>query len=78
MGVEKYSKEAPFEDPIVRCCECNKIVIKLKLKEQGMCPYCGNRRVRNVLTMSDEEMTKLKDQGVDTAFIALFEGVEDE
>ena len=74
---KKYDTEGPFDDPIVRCCDCSKIVTRVAIKKFGSCPHCGNRRVRNVLAMTEEEMNKLKDQGVDPVFIALFEGVED-
>lgn len=74
----KYSKDGPFDDPVVRCCDCSKLVPKAQIKKHGMCLGCGNRRVRNVQTLSESEMAELKAKKVDPVFLALFEGIEDE
>lgn len=76
MSIPKYDKAAPFNDPIVRCDSCHKVVVRQHLHIMGSCPYCGNRKVRNVLTMTEEEMHQLKKWQVDPEFIALFEGIE--
>ena len=75
MEKPNYDKDGPFGDPIVRCTECQKIVYRDTIKVMGMCS-CGNRRVRNVLTLSEDEMADLKEKGIDPEFLALFEGVE--
>lgn len=72
-----YDKDGPFEDPIIRCTECSGIVHRTQIRKFGSCPKCGNRRVRNVLSLSEEEMAKLKEEGVDPGFLILFEGVDD-
>ena len=56
-GMEKYHKDKPFMDPVLRCDSCSRIVLRSKVHELGMCT-CGNRRVRNVLTLeSDPEQS---------------------
>lgn len=70
---EKYSKDAPFDDPVVRCTECQRLVHREEVAEVGCCPGCGNRRMRNVLAMSGEEMSALSVRGIDPDFLALFE-----
>jgi len=74
--MEKYREDGPFDDPIVRCCECSEIVTREQIKNHGMCE-CGNRRVRNVNSLNGAEMEKMKENGVDPDFIKLFEGVPD-
>lgn len=74
---QKYSNDGAFDDPVVRCCECSSIILREQIQRSGGCPYCGNRRVRNVLNMTGVEMAGLKEKGIDEAFIALFEGVSD-
>ena len=68
-----YDADGPFNDPIVRCCDCQTMIFRTTLQKQGCCPKCGIRRVKNVLTLSSEEIDKLNKKGVDPAFIALFE-----
>lgn len=68
----KYSIDAPFCEPIVRCDACQQINFLDKVKQKGGCHYCGNNRVKNVLTMTPDEMRKIKDE-VDPEFLALFE-----
>lgn len=72
-----YEKDGQFDDPVVRCCDCKMVIHRNTVKTLGMCPSCGNRRVRNVLTLSEKEMEDLKEKGVDPEFLGLFEGVED-
>jgi predicted RNA-binding Zn-ribbon protein involved in translation (DUF1610 family) len=75
--MEKYSKDGEFTDPIVRCTECQGIIFREKLQTIGMCPKCGNRRVRNVLTMNEKELAFVKEKGIDPDFLKLFEMVEE-
>ncbi len=72
-----YDKDGPFGDPIVMCCDCNKIIYKAQIKKMGMCPGCGNKRVRNVQVMSEEEMAELKFRKVDPKFLELFGEVDE-
>jgi hypothetical protein len=76
MQLNKYDRDGSFNDPIVRCCDCQAIISRETIRDAGCCPQCGNRRVRNVLAMNEEEMDKLKENNIDPEFIALFEGVE--
>jgi Zn finger protein HypA/HybF involved in hydrogenase expression len=76
----KYSKDGPFVEPVVRCDKCNEIVQVQILKRLGMCPHCSNTRVRNVRTLSEEEVKRVQgwvDIGeVDPDWIKLFEPQE--
>ena len=71
----KYSKDGAFNDPVVRCDSCGKIVNMIALKEMGCCPYCGNRKVRNVMQFTGEELDKMREWKIDPEFVALFEQV---
>jgi len=57
--VMKYDKEAPFEDPVVRCDACKKIVRMTDLRKLGMCS-CGNRKVRAMLAFNFWEYLKMR------------------
>lgn len=78
LSTGKYGAKTQqdFPDPIVRCDSCQAIVYRKHLHKLGCCPECGNRRVRNVLTLKPKEMKRLKKDGVDPEFLSLFEGVE--
>lgn len=70
--MNKYDKDAPFTDPVVRCDSCSKIVQTKTLRELGCCPNCGNRKVRNLTVFNSEELTQMKDWGVDPEFLNIF------
>lgn len=72
----KYTREGPFVDPVVRCDACNKVVVREDVLKVGGCPSCGNRRVREVSTLTGEEVAKLREWDVDPAFLDSFEEVE--
>ena len=72
-----YSKDGPFKDPIVRCDSCRKIVQVKVLKKIGKCP-CGNLRVKNLQTLTEEEMEKCKSWGIDPVFLGLFTPVDED
>jgi hypothetical protein len=74
--MEKYDKDAPFADPVVRCDSCSQIVLVETLKKLGMCK-CGNRKVRALQTLTGEEKAQAIAWGVDPDFLALFEEVSD-
>ena len=76
--IGKYDKDGPFNDPVIRCCDCQALIYRTVLRDKGTCPKCGNRRVRNVLAMSDEEMVALKRDEVDPEFLALFQEKEND
>ena len=75
MSVDKYGKDAPFCDPVVRCDSCSKIIQTATLRQLGMCS-CGNRKIRNLQTFTPEEMQQMETWGVDPDFFAMFQGVE--
>lgn len=70
---QKYGKDAPFADPVVRCDGCRDLIFMDKLRKLGHCPHCGNRKVREVRFLNHSEMTVLKASGVDPDFLAIFE-----
>lgn len=73
---EKYSADGPFQEPLVRCDSCVKLILVPTLHKKGMCPHCGNTRMRNIRTLSEEEMTQvhkfIKDGEVDQEWVDLF------
>lgn len=73
----KYGKEAPFNDPVVRCDSCKNLIFTDKLKKIGKCPHCGNRKVREVRHLTESEMHVLHGSDIDPDFIAMFAPVED-
>lgn len=73
----RYSRDAPFDDPVVRCCECQTLNLMRDLQRDGCCRKCGTRRVRNVLTFDYEEMQWMRERNVDSEWLALFEVTAD-
>jgi len=66
--------ENTFEDPVVRCVDCQRLIFHDEIQKFGLCPDCGTRKVRNVLTLRQGEYDALKAKGHD-GFLAKFEGV---
>lgn len=71
----KYSDDGKFEDPIVRCDSCNKLIDRAGLLQVGMCPHCGHRKVRKVLQFAESEIQWAR-ENLDPEFMALFEEVD--
>lgn len=67
---EKFGKDAPFADPVVRCGECRGLVKTEYLRKNGTCA-CGNRKVYEVKTLKDDEIRKLRAEFPD--FCEVFE-----
>lgn len=67
-----YSKDDPFHDPVVRCDSCKQLLFVADLKKTGKCE-CGNRKVRNVLSLSFWEIVRAKTRKIDPEFLRLFE-----
>jgi len=74
--MKKYSKEGPFEDPIMRCDSCQALIKRDSIQHLGMCSECGNKRFRNVLILTEEEQGKLVGMGIDPEWLNLFAPVE--
>lgn len=68
-----YGKDGAFNDPVVRCDKCNKILLLEQIKREGSCPWCGARRIRNLLNMTGEEFSQMKTWAVPEEFLALFQ-----
>ena len=76
MSEGKYSKDGPFNDPVLRCDSCGKLLFKEDVLKVGSCIDCGSRKVRNVQTLKPEEIADMEHRAVDPDFIDLFEAVE--
>ena len=78
-ALDKYSKDGPFNEPLVRCDSCAELILTSDLRKRGMCE-CGNTRVRNVLTVKEKEMPilqKLADDGkLDPDWLTMWEAKE--
>ena len=72
--MDKYDKDAPFADPVVRCDSCAKIVQTTELRRLGCCPNCGNRKVRNVLVFNEADLAQMKEWNIDPEFLSKFTG----
>lgn len=79
-------------EPILRCDACESLVHRKYLSAKGMCK-CGNRRVTNIKSLSEEEHKGLLDGSWNIGlsketymhekvsieeFASLFEGVEED
>jgi len=67
-----------FNEPVLRCDSCNKIVLKTVITKLGLCNHCGNKRFRPVDVISDLELMQIKKLDGAEAFLKLFEEVPDE
>ena len=56
-----YLKDGPFCEPVIRCDGCGKLILHEAVKNIGSCPLCGNTRVRNVRTFTEEEAIQVKE-----------------
>ena len=70
-----YGDKDKFQDPVLRCDSCNKLVLSKDLFRLGVCPECGNRKVRKVLLFKEEEFVWMREQGIDPEFFKEFESV---
>lgn len=77
---QKYAKDGPFAEPLVRCDSCQRLLFVQELREHGMCAHCGHTRVRNVRAMSDEDMAQAKEWvshgKLDSQWVELFEATQ--
>ena len=66
----------PFNDPVVRCTQCMDIIERMTLRKIGMCPRCGCRKVKEILTLTKEEINWLNKKKY-TDFTSQFKQEED-
>jgi rRNA maturation endonuclease Nob1 len=59
-------------EPVYRCDACSKLVLIAALHSRGMCPECGNKRMRNVQAFNDDERAQMTEWGLDD-FLKEFE-----
>ena len=64
-------------DPVLRCDSCQQLAKLEALHELGCCPKCGNKRMRSVNILNENEKAKVSEWGFDE-FLAAFEAVPDE
>lgn len=62
-------------DPVLRCDSCQEIVKLDTLHSLGMCPKCGNKRMRSVTVLSVKEKQKVAEWGYEE-FLTEFEPKE--
>ena len=67
-----------FNEPVLRCDSCNKIVSKGTITALGLCNHCGNKRFRPVDVIGELELMQIKKLDGSEAFLELFEEVPDE
>jgi len=56
-----------FNDPVVRCVDCQRVVSRSEIHVFGMCPGCGTKRVKNVLLLTQDEMEVVEEKFPDFA-----------
>ena len=55
--------EEGFTDPVVRCDSCQALLKRETLHKHGRCTKCGNRRIRNLTVLSEEETKQMEEWG---------------
>ena len=71
--MEKYGKDLVFNDPVLRCDKCKKLILRSDLTTSGMCSGCGNRKVGNVMGFGLFEYLKMRFWWkVDPDFLKIF------
>ena len=58
--MDKYGKDMAFSDPVLRCDNCNKLILKLDLSKNVVCLNCGNRKMRNLMGFGLFEYLKMR------------------
>jgi predicted RNA-binding Zn-ribbon protein involved in translation (DUF1610 family) len=71
-----YSLDGPFNDPVVRCDSCNKLVLTENIRRFGKCPECGRNKFWNLRSFSSKERAWMIEKDVDPDFLTLFEPKE--
>lgn len=69
----KYSMDGPFNDPVVRCDSCQKIILLEHLRKNGRCSNCGSIRVKNLQVFNGDELKQMEEWNVDPDFIKQFQ-----
>lgn len=72
MEKEIKSENEGFNEPVLRCDSCKKMVVKDTINEIGMCNYCGNKRFRPVDVFNDDELVQIKKLDNSENFLMLF------
>lgn len=76
---QKYSKDGPFADPVVRCDSCQALLLRPDVQQHGMCKYCGHTRMRNLRSMGEGDWALLNTWAetgtIDPDFLKVFEAI---
>jgi hypothetical protein len=79
MAESYYVKHGMGHDALLRCKDCRKLVSFELLQKLGNCT-CGNRRVVEIRTLSEEEFADIQSGRIDfphrEEFLAEFAGVD--
>lgn len=70
---EHVTENEGFDEPILRCDSCNKIVVMRTIRDLGLCNHCGNKRFRSVDVISELELMQIEKLDGADAFLELFE-----
>lgn len=63
-------------DPILRCDSCSALVRVGTIHKIGCCDKCGNRRMRSLTIVSEQEIEQMENWGF-LDFASEFKGVAD-
>jgi hypothetical protein len=72
----KYSKDGEFNEPVVRCDCCGKLLLMDVLRREGRCDKCGHRKIKNLFGFDKTEYEQMLAWGIDPEFLALFQNEE--
>jgi len=61
-----------FNDPVLRCDSCTKLVKRTTLHNLGCCGLCGNKRIRALDVFNEDERDQIIEWGHES-FLAAFE-----
>ena len=77
LSIDTEPNADAFTDPVLRCDSCQALIKRTALHKFGACTKCGNKRMRNLTIINDEEKLQMEDWGF-YAFANEYEAVGDE
>jgi hypothetical protein len=67
-----YNKNDPFQDPVLRCDGCKKIIRREEIQKTGSCT-CGHKKVANLMSFNLREYLRMRYLWrIDPEFLAMF------
>ncbi len=81
LGRERYYvDEGKGHDDLLRCKDCQGLVLFTAIQKLGCCDKCGNKRFTEITLMTETEMEAITKGEIDfpgrEQFLAEFKGVE--